>query len=223
MTMGIGLKCPEGVVMLTDSMAVYKDHLAMPTPLPGTRKSSWLQPSRTNVIVSGTASEALFNERLEPDFKSAVHALWQALLAYEEEYLAQFQPGVARYLRGANDPNLQDFPHLLAGGGPNGSPQLACFKRTGTQWAGESARFAIGAWTYSWLDPRGMMAEPVPATLDECQEQAIRWARDFIAFAYDGKTSEEHAALGQMITVSFPLSLTVFDNDGNFREEEIPA
>ena len=223
MTMGIGLKCPEGVVTLTDSMAIHKDHLGIPTPLPGARKSSWLTPSRTNVIVSGVAHDGLFIARLEPDFVTAVEALWQDLLAYEQDYLGKLQPAVARYISGADDPNLQDFPHLLAAGGPPGPPQLACIKRSGARWAKESALYAVGAWTYSWLDPRGMMAHPIPPTLGGCVDLVSRWSREFMEFAYDGRTQEEHMTDGQIITVSFPLSLTVFDNEGNITEKEIAA
>lgn len=205
-------------MLLTDSMAVTTNQFGMPSPLPGRRKNFWLRPARTVAIVSGTATEELFEARPETRFEDAVSALFDDLIEYEGRWLAQFQPAVAKYLAGGDDPELQDFPQLLAGGGqPGEPPQLAVIKPSGSQWAsnGTSALYAVGCWTYEWLEPAGRMSTSVPTTLDGCKRLAIGWAREFIQYG------RAQLPPDSLLSVGYPLYLTTFDAHGNCQEEEI--
>ena len=218
MTIAIGITCPEGAMLLTDSM-VLEIHEDGSIPRPGRRKSHSLNAARVGVVSSGpqfTTLEELCDSRYENDFDLAVSALFDDLLVSHAEAIGTLSPSRRAAVK---NPAMAEPVLLAVGGPPSSRPRMALLTPDGQRWSDESAIFAIGCWLESFIVPRGILSTQPPSTLDGCRQLALDLAREFIESIYEGKDLWTLLIEGRVPGVAFPLYLTTFTSTTATTEE----
>lgn len=230
-TLGIGLKCPSGVVLLTDSMTTQRQGIDGPIAEDvGSRKFLWIAQQRVALVASHGGMYAGWEDRTglaaqscQGDFVSSVSDAFGRLLVEATSVLNDY--------RAAGRPHIADedlpggYLALLAAGGPAGTePRLARLTMNERAWDSRNGVQAIGGWLHTASDDiQRELRQPAPSTLAACRELAIDWARRYIRESYarhGARTLEEMLALGWVPHVAFPLSIVTITAD-NIEEESV--
>jgi hypothetical protein len=219
MTIGLGMLCPEGAVLATDSMRIWGT-VQGDYSVPGLRRPGWIA-SRICVVASGRHCplDRLCPDISQADFVPAVRNLFDRLVELDKEGEAQWDdPELWRKL--VSDSG--EAPQLLAVGGPAGEfPRFASLAPSGGQWyggPGPSAVHAVGIWL-PWLKERGRLTPPLPDSLDGWRRLVLSLTVDFLRWLYQGKTFDQWCNEGISVGAGWPLNLVTFDRHGAHRQE----
>ena len=203
MTMGIGIACDEGVVLLTDSMKATDHGPDKPTVVSLRSGFPWLICARVAIVASGAFPEGLLDDlctslRHEPDPDVAASGMFTALVDAQREAVAELSEWMPReeFEYRAGPPGLG--PKLLCAGGPVGEvPTLMRFSPLGgCEHSAGPAVFTVGNFGNSYATQHELELTTPPPTLKECEELALSWARDATNELYQGRMLSEFIADG---------------------------
>lgn len=201
MTIAIGVACPAGVILISDSMIRTSTTAGVVGEIDGRDRIKVRPEARGVYLVSGTVPVGW-----EPELSAADDAG-----ALAQELFTQHAPH-ARSVTGfdfdGNFSAVGPLTYVLAAYIPrDGAIQLAMAAGDTidhvTRIVPLEGAVMVGGAPAVWAQENSIEAEPAPSTLDGCVEHGLSIARRYMDFQTSGKTLDDYSALG-LIPAAWP-------------------
>jgi hypothetical protein len=224
MTVGIGLKCPEGLVLLCDGLNVGQIN-GMERVWQGEEKLLGLADPAGAMVVSGHVNDESFPRfGIGKGIQASLYSLARGTVADSEitrdrlrrlyGELRDIDADVRGRVGGDQYAEMDDpGPHAIAAVlQANGSALMARFTSKTERWAEPGEIFVIGCVLLSPLaDLLDEIKQPAPDTLAECKSWAVDWVGRFIDRTWGTRDAYKLIQeTGTMPCIGFPLyALTI--------------